>query len=71
MILAAGDSLRLDAHVIDYAMVAIYFVFVMLIGYAAKRQVSTSMDFFLSGRSLPAWVTGLAFISADWFFDMI
>ena len=65
MILAAGDSLRLDAHVIDYAMVAIYFVFVMLIGYAAKRQVSTSMDFFLSGRSLPAWVTGLAFISAN------
>ena len=46
-------------------MVAIYFVFVMLIGYAAKRQVSTSMDFFLSGRSLPAWVTGLAFISAN------
>ena len=65
MIIASSESLRLDAHVVDYAIVAIYFVFVMLIGYAAKRQVSTSLDFFLSGRSLPAWVTGLAFISAN------
>ena len=31
----------------------------------ARRQVSDSVDFFLSGRSLPAWVTGLAFISAN------
>ena len=65
MVLAAGDTLRLDAHFVDYAVVAIYFVFVLLIGYAAKRRVSTSLDFFLSGRSLPAWVTGLAFISAN------
>jgi SSS family solute:Na+ symporter len=65
VVLAAGATQRLDAHVVDYAMVAIYFVFVMLIGYAAKRRVSTSLDFFLSGRSLPAWITGLAFISAN------
>ena len=65
MVLAAGDTLRLDANFVDYAMVAIYFGFVMLIGFAAKRRVSTSIDFFLSGRSLPAWVTGLAFISAN------
>jgi len=65
VILGAGNNLRLDAYAIDYAMVAIYFGFVLLIGYAAKRRVSTSMDFFLSGRSLPAWITGLAFISAN------
>jgi len=65
VVLAAGDTLRLDANFVDYAMVAIYFAFVMLIGFAAKRRVSTSIDFFLSGRSLPAWVTGLAFISAN------
>jgi SSS family solute:Na+ symporter len=65
VVLAAGDTLRLDAHFVDYTVVAIYFVFVLLIGYAAKRRVSTSLDFFLSGRSLPAWVTGLAFISAN------
>ncbi len=65
MLLAAGDTLRIDAHFVDYLLVAIYFGFVMFIGIAAKRRVSTGMDFFLSGRSLPAWVTGLAFISAN------
>ncbi len=35
------------------------------IGFAAKASVKTSLDFFLSGRSLPAWITGLAFISAN------
>src|SRR5699024_6564515 len=65
MILAATDTLRLDANVVDYALIGLYFAFVLGIGYAAKTQVSTSIDFFLSGRSLPAWVTGLAFISAN------
>ncbi|AKU16355.1 sodium:solute symporter family protein [Luteipulveratus mongoliensis] len=59
------SALRLDAGPIDYALVALYFVFVLGIGYVARRQVSTSLDFFLSGRSLPAWVTGLAFIAAN------
>ncbi|MFC9997653.1 sodium:solute symporter family protein [Nocardia sp. NPDC127526] len=57
--------LRLDADPIDYALVALYFVFVLGIGWLARLRVSTSVDFFLSGRSLPAWVTGLAFISAN------
>ena len=35
------------------------------IGFAAKRYIKTSLDYFLSGRSLPAWITGLAFISAN------
>jgi len=59
------NSLRLDASFVDYAMVAVYFAVVLLIGFAARRRVSDSLDFFLSGRSLPAWVTGLAFISAN------
>ncbi len=50
---------------VDYAMVALYFVFVLGIGAVLRRSVSGSLDFFLSGRSLPAWVTGLAFISAN------
>ncbi|WP_136517945.1 MULTISPECIES: sodium:solute symporter family protein [Cellulomonas] len=61
----ASDVLRLDANAVDYALVAVYFVFVLGIGLLARRQVSTSLDFFLSGRALPAWVTGLAFISAN------
>ncbi|AVH88460.1 SSS sodium solute transporter [Corynebacterium camporealensis] len=57
--------LRLDASWVDYALVAVYFVFVLGIGWAAKAKVSSSIDFFLSGRGLPAWVTGLAFVSAN------
>nr|WP_225958029.1 sodium:solute symporter family protein [Amycolatopsis lexingtonensis] len=57
--------MRLDASAIDYIELAFYFVLVLGIGYLARRQVSSSLDFFLSGRSLPAWVTGLAFISAN------
>ncbi|UOZ07418.1 sodium:solute symporter family protein [Amycolatopsis sp. WQ 127309] len=63
--LLADANLRLDANAIDYIELAFYFVLVLGIGYLARRQVSSSLDFFLSGRSLPAWVTGLAFISAN------
>ncbi|MBP2476807.1 SSS family solute:Na+ symporter [Crossiella equi] len=61
----AASSLRLDASLLDYALLAVYFVLVLGIGYLARRSVSSSLDFLLSGRSLPAWVTGLAFISAN------
>src|SRR6266480_1466297 len=46
-------------------MMLVYFVFVLGIGFALKRYMKTSKDFFLSGRSIPAWITGLAFISAN------
>src|SRR5689334_25378799 len=65
MVLAAGSELRLDANWVDYLLVALYFAFVLGIGILARRSVSSSIDFFLSGRSLPAWVTGLACISAN------
>ncbi|KDN23122.1 sodium:solute symporter family protein [Amycolatopsis rifamycinica] len=65
MLVLADANLRLDASAIDYIELAFYFVLVLGIGYLARRQVSSSLDFFLSGRSLPAWVTGLAFISAN------
>ncbi len=64
MILAQTD-LRLNANALDYVMVAFYFVLVLGIGLVARRSISSSLDFLLSGRSLPAWVTGLAFISAN------
>src|SRR6476661_6929102 len=60
----SSDTL-IDANWLDYLLVAIYFGFVLGIGVMARRSVSDSIDFFLSGRSLPAWVTGLAFISAN------
>ena len=64
MLLAQTD-LRLDANALDYVLVAFYFVLVLGIGLVARRSISSSLDFLLSGRSLPAWVTGLAFISAN------
>ncbi len=57
--------LRLDVNLFDYTILAIYFVLVVGIGVMARRAIATSEDFLLSGRSLPAWVTGLAFISAN------
>jgi SSS family solute:Na+ symporter len=64
-VVLAATSFRLDANWVDYTLVAIYFVFVLTIGVMARRQISSSLDFFLSGRSLPAWVTGFAFIAAN------
>ncbi|MFJ2758456.1 sodium:solute symporter family protein [Nocardioides sp. NPDC087217] len=60
----AADTL-IQANAVDYLLIAIYFAFVLGIGFLASRGMSSSVDFFLSGRSLPAWVTGLAFISAN------
>src|ERR687885_2996090 len=51
--------------IIDWIIMLVYFVFVLGIGWALKRYMKTSTDFFLSGRSIPAWITGLAFISAN------
>ena len=50
---------------IDYLILIVYFAFVIGIGWALKRYMKGSADFFLSGRSIPAWVTGLAFLSAN------
>ena len=50
---------------IDGLIIAIYGVFVLGIGFVLRRQVVDSADFFLAGRSIPAWVAGLAFLSAN------
>jgi SSS family solute:Na+ symporter len=59
------NDLRLDTDFVDYAILATYFLVVIGVGFAAKRLIKSSLDYFLSGRSLPAWITGLAFISAN------
>ncbi|MCU1676208.1 MAG: sodium:solute symporter [Frankiales bacterium] len=59
------DVLRLHPSLVDYLLLAMYFVVVLGIGVFARRAVGTSADFLLAGRSLPAWVTGLAFVSAN------
>ena len=57
------SSIRLAP--VDYAILLVYFGFVLAIGFALKRYTRSSTDFFLSGRSIPAWVAGLAFLSAN------
>jgi len=59
--------MQINIHLtgIDYTILVTYFVFVLGIGFALKRTMKGSVDFFLSGRSIPAWVTGLAFLSAN------
>ncbi len=50
---------------IDYAILAIYFLFVLGIGFLLKKRVKSSGDFLMSGRAIPLWITSLAFISAN------
>ena len=62
---AATSNLNLNLSPIDVVLIVIYFSFVLGIGFALKRGVKSSLDFFLAGRSLPAWVTGIGSISAN------
>src|SRR4029079_14518289 len=50
---------------IDLLLIAIYGAFVLAIGFLLRRQMTGSAEFFLAGRSMPAWVAGLAFLSAN------
>ena len=50
---------------LDGSILCLYCLFVIGIGFALTRYMKTSADFFMSGRSIPAWVTGLAFLSAN------
>src|SRR5438874_7039700 len=50
---------------VDWLLMLVYFVFVLGIGVALRRYTRTSTDFFQAGRALPAWVCGLAFLSAN------
>ena len=50
---------------IDYTILALYFGFVLGIGWVVKKRVATSEDFLTSGRSVPVWITSLAFIAAN------
>lgn len=54
-----------DLGWIDYTIMVIYFAFVLGIGWALKRFMKSSTDFLEAGRSIPAWITGLAFIATN------
>ncbi len=52
-------------HLIDYVVLALYFGFVLGIGWFLRKQVKSSADFLTSGHSLPLWITSLAFLAAN------
>src|ERR1700756_5049062 len=57
--------MRMSLTSIDWIIMGVYSLFVVGIGVAVKRYMKDSTDFFLAGRAIPAWVTGLAFVSAN------
>jgi SSS family solute:Na+ symporter len=57
--------MQIQLGLIDYFILIAYTAFVVGIGFALKRYMKSSSDFLTSGRSIPTWVTGLAFISAN------
>jgi SSS family solute:Na+ symporter len=52
-------------EIIDYAILALYFAFVLAIGVVIRRRVQSSEDFLTAGRSVPVWITSLAFLAAN------
>ncbi|HET6994991.1 MAG TPA: sodium:solute symporter family protein [Chitinophagaceae bacterium] len=57
--------MEVQLHLIDYIIMVIYFVFVLGIGWFLRKYMKDAKQFLEAGRSLPAWVTGLAFISTN------
>jgi SSS family solute:Na+ symporter len=55
----------IELHWIDYAILATYFAFVLGIGFQLRRNMRSAEDYLLSGRAIPAWIAGLAFLSAN------
>jgi len=62
---SGGNAPKIDLHPVDYSILAAYIAVVIGIGFVLKRYVKNATDFFQSGRSIPAWITGLAFLSAN------
>jgi solute:Na+ symporter, SSS family len=50
---------------VDYLIIALYFLFVVGIGFLLKRRIKNGNDFLMSNKSIPLWITSLAFISAN------
>jgi solute:Na+ symporter, SSS family len=62
---SGASSLKLELASVDYLILAVYFAFVLGIGWMLRKYLKTSSDYFESGRSLPAWVCALGFIGAN------
>ncbi len=59
------DSIRIELGLIDYLILLTYFGFVLGIGFFLRHRANSSEEYLMSGRSIPAWIAGLAFLSAN------
>ena len=50
---------------VDSLIIAIYFIFVLGIGYYLLKYTKTGEDFFLAGRKMTSWIAGLSFVAAN------
>src|SRR3974390_1343640 len=63
--LALVSPSRARLNPLDIAVIGIYFVMVIWIGFYLKGQANTSEEFFMAGREMTAWIAGLSFVSAN------
>jgi len=50
---------------IDYLILAVYFVFVLGIGWFLRGRIASSSDFLTASHSVPTWIASLAFLAAN------
>jgi SSS family solute:Na+ symporter len=65
LLLQAGQQSLLSLAPVDVAVIAVYFVFCLAIGFYLKRFAKSGEDFFLAGREMTAWIAGLSFVAAN------
>jgi solute:Na+ symporter, SSS family len=63
--MAAATNTLLTLSGVDIAIIVIYFIAVLAIGFYLKGQADTGEGFFLAGREMTAWIAGLSFVSAN------
>jgi solute:Na+ symporter, SSS family len=64
-LLAAGSGTLIRLSPVDLAIIILYFVAVLGIGFYLKAHTKTGDDFFMAGRDMTAWVAGLSFLAAN------
>ncbi len=61
----AGSQSLLSLAPVDLAIIAVYFLAVLAVGFYLKRFAKSGEDFFLAGREMTAWIAGLSFLAAN------
>src|SRR5438105_14040547 len=65
LLFQSAPSRLLTLSGVDIAIITLYFITVLGIGFYLKRYTKTGEDFFLAGREMTAWVAGLSFLAAN------